>query len=75
MHAEMYTATMTTLLQSVRKYYVICVTLYVTQVAAVDGNRYGNLGEQSGLCGRRVQITNIRNDRVRPNSGIELDLI
>lgn len=44
--------------------YTLCIS--ITQYA--DGNRYGNLGERSGLCGRRVQITNNRNGRVRSNS-------
>ena len=74
MRAELYTATMTTLLLSVRSCHS-CYIVYNTGRVDADGNRYGNLGEQSDLCGRRVQITNIRNGKVRPNSGMELDPI
>ncbi|KAF5380900.1 hypothetical protein D9615_004000 [Tricholomella constricta] len=32
-------------------------------IAAIDGHRYGNLGVKSGLCGKKVQITNPSNKK------------
>jgi hypothetical protein len=32
-------------------------------IAAIDGHRYGNLGAHSSLCGKRVHITNTKNNK------------
>lgn len=32
-------------------------------IAAIDGDRYGNLSVQSGLCGKRVTLTNTNNGK------------
>lgn len=32
-------------------------------IAAIDGDRYGNLGERSSLCGKQVSITNTKNNK------------
>ncbi|KAF9464753.1 RlpA-like double-psi beta-barrel-protein domain-containing protein-containing protein [Collybia nuda] len=32
-------------------------------IAAIDGNRYGNLGAKSSLCGKRVKVTNPANKK------------
>ncbi|KAF9483756.1 barwin-like endoglucanase [Pholiota conissans] len=32
-------------------------------IAAIDGDRYGNLGKKSSLCGQQVQITNTNNKK------------
>jgi hypothetical protein len=32
-------------------------------IAAIDGDRYGNLGKKSSLCGQKVQITNTKNKK------------
>ncbi|PPQ72589.1 hypothetical protein CVT26_003692 [Gymnopilus dilepis] len=32
-------------------------------IAAIDGNRYGNLGAKSSLCGKKVKITNTKNKK------------
>ncbi|CAA7271656.1 unnamed protein product [Cyclocybe aegerita] len=32
-------------------------------IAAIDGDRYGDLGKRSSLCGKRVKITNTKNQK------------
>ncbi|KIM49060.1 hypothetical protein M413DRAFT_15265 [Hebeloma cylindrosporum] len=32
-------------------------------IAAIDGDRYGNLGARSSLCGKKVKITNPKNQK------------